>query len=406
MSANATPSVASSARPHWRVGFVFACLAFLVAMIGTTLLTPLYPIYQQQYSISELTVTVIYGVYAAGTIAALIIAGSWSDQVGRRGIVFGSLAFSAASAIVFAFDANLASLLVARILSGVSAGLATGAATVMVIELAPPARRATATLLATAVNMGGLGLGPLVGGLFAEYLRWPTHLVFVVDLVLIVAVALGLLKVPETVTVTSHPKLRPQSLALPREVRGVFIPASIAGIAGFAVLGLFSAVTPAFLGQILNLHNLALTGLVVFVVFAASTVGQMLLGLLPQRLALPAGCVLLAAGALVVADSIAVESLSVLIVGAILAGFGQGLGFRAGLSAVAEASPADRRGEVTSTFFVVLYVAISVPVIGVGLWTNTFGLRSAGTGFAVIVAVLSLLALVALLAYRRPRRAA
>lgn len=399
----------AAARPThrlWNRGFTLACFAFLVAMIGTTLLTPLYPIYQQQYAISELMVTVIYGVYAAGTIAALIIAGNWSDQIGRRPIVFASLMFSAATAIIFAFDANLPSLLFARILSGMSAGLATGAATVMVIELAPPERRATATLLATAVNMGGLGLGPLIGGLFAAYIRWPTHFVFVVDIGLIVLAALGLLKIPETVKTAPHSKLRPQSLALPQEVRGVFIPAAIAGIAGFAVLGLFSAVTPAFMGKILGLHNLALTGLVVFIVFAASTVGQILLGLLPKNLAMPLGCVLLAAGALVVATSIIVESLAVLIVGAILAGFGQGLGFRAGLAAVATASPADQRGGVTSTFFVVLYIAISVPVIGVGLWANALGLRSAGTGFAIIVAALSLLALAALLIYRRSRHMA
>lgn len=54
----------------------------------------------------------------------------------------------------------------------------------------------------------------------------------------------------------------------------------------------------------------------------------------------------------------------------------------------------DRRGEVTSTFFVVLHVAISIPVIGVGVAANELGLRTAGSGFAV--ALLSLVALAAL----------
>lgn len=389
---------------RWKTSFLMGCFAFLVVMFGTTLPTPLYPVYEQQYSIAELMVTVIYGVYATGTIAALILAGSWSDQIGRRPVVGAALAFSAASALIFALDANLPSLLVARVLSGMSAGLATGAATVMVIELAPDGHRHTATLLATAVNMGGLGLGPLVGGWFAEYLPWPTHLVFIVDLGAIALAALCLAWIPETVTVVPRARLRPQRISVPPEIRHVFVPAAIAGFAGFAVLGLFTALTPAVLGKILGWHNLAFTGFVVFLAFAASTVGQVSLGLIPPRFALPSGCLVLSASALVIAAAIARESLPSLITGAVLAGFGQGLGFRAGLAAVAAASDVHRRGEVTSTFFVVLYVAISVPVIGVGLWANSLGLRSAGIGFALLVAILSLLALVALFLYRRTPR--
>lgn len=388
----------------WTPGFALASFAFLVAMIGTTLPTPLYPLYEHQFALSELMITVIFGVYAGGTIAALIVVGSWSDQIGRRVVVLASLVLSAASALVFAYGASVSWLLLGRVFSGISAGLATGTATVLVIELAPGPMRGVATLVATAVNMGGLGLGPLVGGLFAEYGPWPTHLIFIVDLALVVLAVTGLLEVPETVAITPHPRLRPQRLSVPPEVRGVFVPAAIAGFAGFAVLGLFSAVAPAFLGHVMGFSNLALTGFVVFLVFAASTLGQLALQATPRRLALPGGCLVLAAGALLVGAAIGLESLALLIAGAIVAGFGQGLGFRAGLAEIAAAAPADRRGEITSTFFVVLYIAISLPVIGVGLASNHLGLRPAGVGFAVVVAVLSLIAL-AILWYRGPSRA-
>jgi len=385
---------------HHRRGFALASLAFLVVMFGTTLPTPLYPLYQQQFALSEMLVTIIYAVYAAGVIAALILAGSWSDQIGRRRIMFAALAFSAASAVVFLFDAGLGPLLLGRVLSGISAGLATGTATVMVIELAPGNRKAMATLTATAVNMGGLGLGPLIGGLFAEYAPLPLHLIFIVDLALIAIAAGALLITRETVSIAKHPRLRPQRLSLPREVRGVFIPACIAGFAGFAVLGLFTAVAPAFLGKVLDLPNLALTGLVVFIVFAASTLGQSILQFVPEKLALPGGCVLLAAGALLVGAGIDIEAFSLLVAGAVLSGLGQGLGFRAGMTAVTAAAPAARRGEVTSTFFVVLYIAISIPVIGVGIAADVFGLRTAGTAFSIAVAALSLIALAALALHR------
>ncbi len=395
---------AGAAHALWNRGFVLASFAFLAVMIGTTLPTPLYPLYESRFALSELMITTIYAVYAAGTIVALILGGGWSDQVGRRTVLFAALAFSAASAVVFAFGASVAWLLLGRVLSGISAGLATGTATVMVIELAPEKMRGSATLVATAVNMGGLGLGPLIGGLFAQYARWPTHLVFVADLVLIAFATAGLWKTPETVAIKPHPNLRPQRLSVPRAVRGVFIPASIAGFAGFAVLGLFSAVAPSFLGKVMGFSNLALTGFVVFVVFAASTLGQLTLEVTPRKLALPGGCVVLAVGALLVGAAIGSESLALLIAGAVVSGFGQGLGFRAGMAEVAAAAPVGQRGEVTSTFFVVLYVAISIPVIGVGIAANVLGLRTAGVGFAVAAAALSLLALAALALHQRRSR--
>jgi MFS family permease len=107
-------------------GFAAAAYAFAVTMVGTTLPTPLYPLYQQRYGFSELTITIIFATYAAGVIAALLLAGRLSDETGRRPVLLAGLAFSALSAIAFLLADGLALLLVGRILSGISAGIFTG----------------------------------------------------------------------------------------------------------------------------------------------------------------------------------------------------------------------------------------------------------------------------------------
>ena len=100
-----TTSAAARSTPRlWKRDFILASFAFIVVMIGTTLPTSLYPLYRLQFALSEMMITVIYGVYAVGTITALIIAGSWSDLLGRRIIMFAAVAFSAASGIMFLFD--------------------------------------------------------------------------------------------------------------------------------------------------------------------------------------------------------------------------------------------------------------------------------------------------------------
>jgi MFS family permease len=174
------------------------------------------------------------------------------------------------------------------------------------------------------------------------------------------------------------------------------VRAALAGFAGFSVLGLFTAVAPGFLGQILGIGSHATVGLIVFGVFTASTAGQAALERISGAVALPAGCAALIAGMGLLALALAVSSLALLVAGGVVAGVGQGLSFRAGLAAVNQASPADRRGEVASSFFVVAYLAISLPVVGVGVAAELAGLRAAGLLFAAVVAALALTVLVLL----------
>jgi MFS family permease len=134
----------------------------------------------------------------------------------------------------------------------------------------------------------------------------------------------------------------------------------------------------------------------VFAVFAASTAGQVILQFIPERVAIPAGAGALIAGMGSLALGLAASSLTLLVLGGVIAGFGQGLSFRAGLAAVNERSPAAERGGVASSFFVVMYVAISLPVIGEGVLAQAIGLRAAGLTFAALVAGLSVVVLILL----------
>lgn len=389
------------ARLGRRAGFAVVAYAFAVTMLGTTLPTPLYVLYRQKFGFSELVITVIFATYALGVIAALLLFGRLSDEVGRRRALLPGLALSALSAVMFLIADGLAPLLVGRVLSGLSAGIFTGTATATLVDLADPARRGRATLVATLVNMGGLGFGPLVAGVLSQYAGSALRLCFIVDLVLVVPAAIGVWAMPEPVQAKGRPRLLPQRLHVPAEVRATFVRAALAGFAGFAVLGLFTAVAPAFLGQVLGVKSHATVGLVVFVVFAASAAGQVALERVPGRVALPAGCLALIAGMGLLALGLADSSLALLVTGGVVAGFGQGLSFRSGLAAVNEESPTDRRAEVASSFFVVAYVAISIPVVGEGVLAETAGLRPAGLIFAGVVAMLSAIVLALLMAGRR-----
>jgi predicted MFS family arabinose efflux permease len=384
-------------------GFAATALALAVGMMGTTLPTPLYALYRQRFGFSELTITAVFAVYAAGVIAALLLVGRFSDQIGRRRMLLPALGLSAASALIFLLADALPLLLAGRIISGLSAGIFTGTATATLVDLSPVERRGRATLVAAVANMGGLGFGVLLAGLVSQWAGSPLRLIFWVYLALLVPAAIGIWAMPEPVTSISRPRLRARLPRVPSGLRNVFVRAALAAFAGFAVLGLFTAVAPAFLGQDLGVTNRAAVGLVVFSVFAASTAGQAMLALLPEDMALPAGCVGLIAGMALLALSLAVSSLALLVLASVTAGVGHGLSFRAGLAALNAGSPAAQRAEVASSFFVVAYIGISLPVIGEGALAQAIGLRPAGLVFAAAVATIAAVALTLLATTSRNR---
>jgi hypothetical protein len=56
----------------------------------------------------------------------------------------------------------------------------------------------------------------------------------------------------------------------------------------------------------------------------------------------------------------------------------------------------ERRAETVAAYNVVAYFAISLPVVGVGLLANVFGLKSATVAFAAVLVPLAAVTLVTL----------
>jgi MFS family permease len=378
-----------------RLAFGMLAYAFAAIMVGTTLPTPMYALYGEQMHFAVLTTTVIYATYAGGVLFALLAFGRWSDAIGRRPVLLAGVVFAVASAAVFLVAHSVPMLLVGRVLSGLSAGIFTGTATAAVIEAAPESWRTRAAAVATVANIGGLGTGPLLAGLLVEYAPGPLHLSFIVHIVLALLAGAAVLIVPETSQRTGS--IGVQRLSVPAEVRTVFVIAALAAFAGFAVTGLFTAVAPSFLSQVVGITNHAVAGLIACSIFAASAVAQVAARTMNPQRAVAIGCAILVAGMVILAVALHFSSLAGLIAAAVVSGIGQGISFSRGLAAVAERTPPGRRAEVSSTYFVVAYVAISLPVVGEGLAARRLGLQTAGVTFAIAVAILSIVCLAAIL---------
>ena len=377
-----------------RVAFWVAALILSITMLGTTLPTPLYVIYQAQWHFSAAIVTVTFAVYAVAVLATLLLAGRSSDQAGRKPVLAAALACSALSTIVFILAPDVAVLIVGRILSGLSAGLMTGTATAALTELVPATASRRASLVATAANMGGLGLGPLIAGLFAQYAPHPTTLVFEVYLAVLVVAGLCLLLVPETVIPRRRPALRFAGLGIPERGRNEFIAASVAVFAAFSMLGIYAALAPTFLGNILHQNNHALQGGVVFLLLAVGTLTQLALARFNSRRVVLAGLGLLLAALALTVAALSQADMALFLAGTVVGGAAIGAVFLGSLATANRLAPPGRRSQAISAFFVACYTGLIIPVVAVGVATEFISDFAAVLALSILLAGLSLLSLV------------
>jgi MFS family permease len=361
---------------------------FAVVMASTTVSTPLYPFYERRFGLGPLAITVVFAAYGLGVMGGLAVAGRLSDHIGRKPPLLVGLALALAAMALFLGAQGLAVLLAARLVIGVTAGLFTGTATAWLVDLG--ADRARATKLAVAANLGGLALGPALGGVLAQYARAPIRTVYLVELVLIAAgVVLVWRVVPET-----RPRrgftLDFAGIVPPAEVRDVFLPAATAGVAAFGVSGVFGSVGPGMLASVLGITQPTASGGLLATLFLTSVAGQEVARRFAPAAALPGGCVALVGGLGLLAASLIVTSVVPLVAAAVVAGIGQGAIVGAGLGLLAARAPIERRGQVSSTYFLVLYIGLVVPVVAFGLVEDGIGLVDTAYIFAGVVGAAAL----------------
>lgn len=208
--------------------------------------------------------------------------------------------------------------------------------------------------------------------------------------------------VPETVASKTRGEvsLRPRRPRVPEGVRYPFLLGSGACFVGWAVAGLYIALVPSYAASLLDVRNLAVGGAPVSLMLGAACAAQVALRRLPPQRAISFGMASQVAGMAAIVAAVPMQSVVLLLAGALLDGAGLGLAFMGGMGLVGGVAPAGSRAEVLSACYVVTYLGESVPVLGVGYGADLVGLFPAVSAFAAVVGVLGVLT--ALLALRRP----
>ncbi|HLG75411.1 MAG TPA: MFS transporter [Ktedonobacteraceae bacterium] len=383
-------------------GTAFWLVAYMlgVTIMGNNIPAPLYPVYQSLWHFSTAMITVIFAVVALGVFPSLLFLGPLSDQRGRRPVLLLGVILATLATLVFIFAQGVIWLIVARLLQGIAFGALSGTAAATLAELEPGGNARRAALAATLTIVLSQATAPLLSGLLAQYAPWPTVLVFLILLVLLLPAVAGMWALPETVAVQAGKmQLRPR-FAIPASIRRQFTLASVAVFSAFGVVGLISSLGPSFASTILHAQNRAIGGLVIFALLGPSALAQLLCRNWPLRRLLVWGPILLAIGLALILFALPTHTLVVFILGTACAGLGQGLTYLGSQEFVGSVATDDERGEVFSAFNVVVYFGASLVALGVGFGSGLIGLYPATV---VVVAVIGILALGASLTSARTR---
>jgi len=375
---------AARSRRH-RSGFWAAAFAFLAVMAVATLPSPLYGLYRTRDHLSALTITVVFAIFAGSTIAVLQRDSSIAARIGRRGTMLVAVATMMIAVGVLAAWKDLPGLLIGRLVTGVSVGLAAGTAITYLIELRlradPKASPVRARTIGTAVTIGALGAGPLIAGCLAQWVTQPLTVPYLVFIALGAIALIGLWAAPETGPLATEKKpagSRPK-VRLP-------VPAAAGTLAAFSANGLFAGLSGLFLATTLHHPSHALAGAALFLLFACGVVSQLATLQASRMLALGTVSMLAGLALLVVSVRLSTPNLAMFLIAGALIGAGSGAVFKGTTGIVLEASPPESRVAMTSDLLIALYVGLSVPVIGAGVALDLgASAPNAVLGFAILV---------------------
>jgi len=340
--------------------------------------------------------TVIFAIYAVALLVTLLIAGRLSDYVGRRPLIAVALLLQIISMFGFIWAENPWWLIYSRIIQGVATGLATtalGAALLDVSKTRGPLANSLAPML-------GLAAGVIGSTSLLAYSAYPLQSVYVVLAIIFAILFIALAKVPESGVYRAGAlhSLKPQ-IAVPAAARVTFWRLSLGNIAVWMIGGFNLSLMPSLMSNMTGSRSVWFGGIVVTILTGSAAVSVFFGRQYPPKKVFLTGEITLILGLSCLLVAIHFHH----IVGVALASVIIGLGFGAIMSSVMSQllplAPPEQRAGLMGVYYLVSYLAFSIPTMAIGLVAQHWGLMQAIYIYAAII--LSILSMSILMSIRQ-----
>ncbi|NNP73009.1 mutlidrug resistance protein [Acinetobacter defluvii] len=364
----------------------FTLMAFMAASSAPT---PLYRLYQQQFNFSPVLLTLIFATYAFTLLTTLLVAGSLSDYIGRKPVIFIALILQATSMGLFLYASNIEMLFLARGFQGIATALATSTFGAALLDLS----KTQGTLINSISPMLGMAVGMLLTCLVLTLSSYPLSLVFEVFIALFVVMLCVAWFSPETTVQRSgaFASLKPK-LTVPSQTRKALLIVCPVNVALWMVSGFFLSLMPSLLVQTFKNPSVWLNGSMFMTLTIMGAIGILMFRHAQTFKILIVGAMSIAIGASIILLGIHLPQTILLFMGAGITGIGFGTGFMGAIRAVMPLAQPEQRAGLMATFYVISYLAFSIPAIIAGYFVTHIGLSMTATLYICMIIVLSGLA--------------
>ena len=337
---------------------------------AANLASPLYPLYQQTYSMADSTMTALYASYVISCLPSLLLFGSAADAFGRKPVLSAAIGLVSVGTAMFAFDTvGVSGLFAGRVLTGIGLGLGTGAGIALMVEASPARRPWLGSTVATMSFVLGTGAGPILAGGLTEATESLTVPFFaMLGLLLCTAALVLVLRIHKPIT---RQRWRPTWPSVPGPMRSSFNIAAVTGLLGWAALGLFLALLPSMTESAIPQSSTLASGLIVGSVLVVSAAVQLLAPKLQPRAAQTIGLTLMGIGAALLLSSnlpslSASTALVLMAIAALATGAGHGLSYWGANREIDVLTPSRQRAGITAALYLAFYAGAGLPAIIVG----------------------------------------
>jgi len=199
------PDVTSDAAPK-RAGLVLLSLILVagVANLNLSVANVALPSIAQHFDSSQTTLDLIAVSYSLGLAASVLYLGAVGDRYGRKLMLELGMLLSVPACLLAAYAPSDEVLFFARVLGGLSAGMAYPTTLALITALWSGPSRTKSIALWSAIGGGIASLGPLVAGALLEHFWWGSVFLITLPLV-VVAFVMAVAFVPAHVNETTEP---------------------------------------------------------------------------------------------------------------------------------------------------------------------------------------------------------
>lgn len=173
------PPVSPPYRPHLPL-LLCLSLSMLLASLGTSIANVGLPAFAQAFGAPFQSVQWVVLAYLLAITTAVVSAGRLGDQIGRRRLMLGGIAWFTAASVLCAAAPGLWMLVAARAAQGLGAAALMTLAIAFAGEAAPKGRAGSAMGLLGTMSAAGTALGPTLGGVLIAGPGW--RAIFLVNL--------------------------------------------------------------------------------------------------------------------------------------------------------------------------------------------------------------------------------